>query len=49
MLMTAAGTRAPIAMVANANPANQLGNRVWKSAGTTSFALAILRCAAWLI
>src|SRR6266403_608405 len=35
--MTAAGTKAPIAIAENANPANQDGNSALNSAGTTSF------------
>ena len=32
--MIAAGTSAPMAMAANAIPANQLGNICWNSSGT---------------
>src|SRR3954470_7015196 len=37
--ITAAGTNAPIAIAAKANPVNQLGNSALKSAGTTSLSL----------
>src|SRR3954453_10640629 len=35
--MIAAGTRAPMAIAANATPANQLGNICWNRAGTMVF------------
>src|SRR5258706_13602088 len=38
--MTDAGTKAPIATAANAEPANQPGNNALKSAGTVSLGLA---------
>ena len=44
--MTAAGTSAPIAMAAKANPANQPENSALNSAGTTSFGVAGLMPAA---
>src|SRR6266850_1753837 len=37
--ITAAGTNAPIAIAAKANPVNQLGNSALNSAGTTSLLL----------
>jgi hypothetical protein len=46
MLITAAGTRAPIAMAANAKPANQPGNSALKRAGTTSLLLESVKPAA---
>src|SRR5215207_9147940 len=39
--MIAAGTRAPIAIAANATPANQLGKASSKNCGTTSCALGL--------
>ena len=42
--MIAAGTSAPIAIAANATPANQDGNAVWKKCGTASCALATPSC-----
>lgn len=47
MLMTAAGTSAPIAIAAKAKPANQLGNSILNSSGTTSLLLASFNPAAW--
>ena len=49
MLMTAAGTSAPMAIAAKAKPTNQLGNSDWKSAGTTSFGLVTVSLAACAI
>jgi hypothetical protein len=37
MLITAAGTSAPIAIAANAKPANHDGNNTLNRTGTTSF------------
>ena len=39
--MMAAGTRAPMAMAANATPANQGGKKSSKSCGTTSCGLGL--------
>ena len=44
MDITAAGTSAPMAMAENAKPANQLGNSVLNSAGTTSLLVPGVRC-----
>ena len=49
MLITAAGTSAPIAIAENAKPANQDGNSVLNNMGTTSFGVATLMWAAWAI
>ena len=46
MLITAAGTSAPIAIAANAKPANQDGNSTLNSIGTTSLGEATLMLAA---
>ena len=46
MLMTAAGTSAPIAIAAKAKPANHSGNSVLNSIGTASFGDDSFRCAA---
>ena len=47
MLITAAGTNAPIAIAENAKPANQDGNSALNSTGTTSLFDATLMWAAW--
>ena len=47
MLITAAGTSAPMAMAAKAKPANQEENSVLNRSGTTSFGVAGLMPAAW--
>src|ERR1700734_2886343 len=47
ILITAAGTSAPIAIAENAKPANQDGNSALNRAGTTSLFDATLMCAAW--
>jgi hypothetical protein len=49
MLMIAAGTRAPIAIAAKANPANHPGNKILKRSGTTSLLFESFRPAAWPI
>lgn len=41
--MTAAGTSAPTAIAANANPTNQCGNFAWNSTGIARFGRAIGR------
>src|SRR6202011_245668 len=46
MLITAAGTSAPIAIAAKAKPANQDGNSALNSNGTTSLGVATLMLAA---
>ena len=46
MLITAAGTSAPIAIAENANPANQDGNSTLNSTGTTSLGESTLIWAA---
>ena len=46
MLITAAGTRAPMAIAAKAKPENQPENSALNSAGTTSFALSSFKFAA---
>src|SRR6266567_1042427 len=47
MLITAAGTSAPIAIAAKAKPANHDGNSAWNSAGTTSLGVDTLIFAAY--
>src|SRR3954453_5839426 len=46
MLITAAGTSAPIAIAENAKPANHDGNSALNSIGTTSLGVSTLICAA---
>ena len=46
MLMTAAGTSAPIAIAENAKPANHAGNSALNSIGTTSLGDVTLMLAA---
>src|SRR5450830_684202 len=45
--ITAAGTRAPMAMAAKAKPLNQAGNRALNRAGTTSLLLLTVMWAAY--
>ena len=47
MLITAAGTSAPIAIAENEKPANHDGNSVLNSTGTTSFGVDTVMRAAW--